>query len=54
MYSFAKKIQFYENMHTTKAQRKMVISPMVDDKAKKLAKDFGIEIYSYTDEVSEV
>lgn len=29
----------------------MVISPMVDDKAKKVAEDLGIEVYSYPEDV---
>lgn len=32
-------------------KRKIVISPMVDEKAIKLAKDLGIEVYSYAEDV---
>jgi hypothetical protein len=31
--------------------RKMVISPMVDDRARPVAQALGIEVYSYADEV---
>jgi len=51
MYIFERKIRFYENHHNRKASRMIVISPMIDDKAKVVAKNLGIEIYSYADDV---
>jgi hypothetical protein len=51
MYIFNRKVAFYEKQHNTKADRKLVISPMVDERAKPIAQDFGIEIYSYADTV---
>ena len=51
MYIFNRKVTFYEKRHGTKADRKLVISPMVDERAKPIAQDFGIEIYSYADTV---
>ena len=51
MYSFWRKKNFYENKHDRKAGRVIVISPMIDDYAKSAAKDLGIEVYGYADNV---
>lgn len=49
MYTFHKKIEFYEKRHAKKANRRIVISPMVAPKAVQVAIDLGIEIYSYAE-----
>ncbi len=49
MYSFDRKVAFYEKRHQRKANRKLVICPMVDDRAKLVANNLGIELYSYAD-----
>jgi len=51
MYIFDRKVAFYEKRHQRKANRKMVICPMVDDRAKPVAQNLGIELYSYADSV---
>lgn len=51
MYIFDRKKEFYEQQHGRKVDRALVISPMIDDKALALAKDLGIETYSYADGV---
>jgi len=51
MYIFDRKVSFYEKRHQRKANRKMVICPMVDDRAKPVAQNLGIELYSYADSV---
>jgi len=51
MYSFWRKKNFYEDKHDRKANRVMVISPMIDDYARSAAKDLDIEIYGYADNV---
>jgi hypothetical protein len=51
MYSFYRKVLFYEKRHQREANRKLVISPMVDERSKPIAEDLGIEIYSYADTV---
>ena len=51
MYSFWRKKNFYENKHDCKAGRVIVISPMMDDYAKSVAKDLDIEVYGYADNV---
>jgi hypothetical protein len=51
MYIFEKKVRFYQRRHQRQADRKLVISPMVAPKAVETAKDLGIEIYSYAEDV---
>jgi hypothetical protein len=51
MHTFARKVAFYEKRHQRQASRRLVISPMVDDRAQTLAKQLGIEVYSYADDV---
>ena len=51
MYAFERKVAFYERHHDRKADRKLVISPMVDPKAQEIAQKLGIEVYSYADSV---
>lgn len=46
MYMFSRKAAFYETKTSRKADQMMVISPMVDKKARQAAKDLGITIYS--------
>ncbi|MBK1703929.1 PD-(D/E)XK nuclease family protein [Halochromatium glycolicum] len=45
MYSFERKARFYEERHQRKAQRLIVISPMVDPRARQVAERLGIELY---------
>jgi len=51
MYTFDRKATFYENRHQRPVTRKIVMSPMVDDRAKPVAETLGIEVYSYADKV---
>jgi hypothetical protein len=51
MYLFDRKVRFYEKRHQQQASRKIVISPMIDDRAKKVAEDLGIETFSYAGDV---
>jgi hypothetical protein len=51
MYSFGRKVDFYAKHEGREISRKIVISPMVDDRAKPVAEALGIEIYSYADSV---
>jgi hypothetical protein len=51
IYIFDRKVAFYEKRHQRKVNRKIVICPMVDDRAKPVAKKLGIELYSYVDGV---
>ena len=51
MYLFQKKAQFYEKRHNRTAKHLIAISPMVDEKALKVARELGIKVYSYADEI---
>jgi len=51
MYAFERKTRFYEKRHHRKASRRLVISPMVDDQAKEVARKLGIEVYTHADDV---
>lgn len=45
MYIFERKARFYEKRHQRTANRLMVISPMIDARARKVAEQLGIETY---------
>ena len=51
MYIFGRKADFYAKNQNRVVNRKIVISPMVDEWAIPVAKSLGIEIYSYADVV---
>ncbi len=52
MVIFERKVRFYEKRHNRKADRTLVISPMVDARARALAIELGIEVYSYAEDVT--
>jgi len=51
MHIFERKARYYESRHQRKADRLIVISPMIDPKAQKLAGRLNIETYSDSEEV---
>ena len=51
IYTFWRKKDFYENKHDRVANRVLVISPMVDGRAMAVAKDLGVEVYGYAEDV---
>lgn len=51
MHMFARKIAFYEKRHQREANRKIVISPMINDYALPVAERLGIELFSYAEDV---
>lgn len=51
IYAFERKIRFYERRHQQTANRKLVISPMVHPRAREIAGNLGIEVYSYAEDV---
>ena len=53
MYIFERKVRFYEKMHQRTANRLIVISPMIDARACKVAERLGIETYGDSTEVRE-
>ncbi|VFM96880.1 MAG: hypothetical protein BECKG1743D_GA0114223_100878 [Candidatus Kentron sp. G] len=46
MHLFERKARFYEKRRGRKADRLMVISPMIDDRAREMGEKLGIEMYS--------
>ena len=54
MYIFERKARFYEKRHQRQANRRIVISPMIDPKAKQVAEQLGIEIYSDSTDVEMI
>jgi hypothetical protein len=54
MYSFGRKVDFYAKHENRIIDRKIVISPMVDNRALPVAKALGIEIYSYAEAVVDL
>ena len=53
MYIFERKARFYEQRHQRKADRLIVVSPMIDARARKVAEKLGIEIFSDSSQVEE-
>lgn len=51
MYIFDRKVNFYMRHAQRTINRKIVVSPMVDNRALPVAESLGIEIYSYADAV---
>ena len=51
VYTFHRKVQFYEKQHDCKATATMVISPMIDRYAQAVAEKLSIEVYSYSEDV---
>lgn len=52
MYLFERKVRFYEKRHQRTASRRIVISPMVDAKARAVAEALDIEVFSDSDSVT--
>lgn len=48
---FERKVKFYEKRHNRRVDKKIAISPMVDDTARELAKKWGIQVYSYVENI---
>jgi hypothetical protein len=54
MYIFERKARFYERRHERKADRLIVISPMIDARARKVGERLGIEMYGDSTEVEAI
>ncbi|MEA5533723.1 PD-(D/E)XK nuclease family protein [Crocosphaera sp. XPORK-15E] len=52
IYTFSRKVEFYQQKYQRSVNRKIVISPMIDPTALPVAESLGIEVYSYADDVS--
>ena len=51
VYLFERKAHFYEKHHNRQATNLIIISPMLDPRAHKVANELGILVYSYADNV---
>jgi hypothetical protein len=51
MYTFSRKVEFYQQKYHRQATRKIVISPMVDSTALPIAENLEIEVYGYAEDV---
>jgi hypothetical protein len=54
MYSFERKARFYERRHQRQANRLIVISPMIEGRARKVAERLGIETYGDSTDVEAI
>jgi len=45
MHTFERKVRFYERRHKRQATRMIVVSPMIDDRARRVGAQLGIEMY---------
>ena len=54
MYIFDRKVAYYEKHHHRTVDRKLVISPMVDQRAIPVAENLGIEVFSYADSIESL
>jgi hypothetical protein len=54
MYIFDRKVAYYEKHHQRTVDRKLVMSPMVDQRAIPVAENLGIEIFSYADSMESL
>ena len=52
MYTFDRKVQYYERRHQRPVRRKLVISPMVHPTARPVAEHLGIEVFSYVEDTT--
>jgi hypothetical protein len=53
MFTFYKKTLFYEKKYHRRGDRLIVISPMVEIKAREAAEQLGIKVYSYAEDIRE-
>ncbi len=54
IYTFERKVQYYQRRHGREVSRKLVISPMVRPEARPVAERLGIEVFGYVEEVSKL
>ncbi|MBR8828578.1 MAG: DUF3782 domain-containing protein [Gomphosphaeria aponina SAG 52.96 = DSM 107014] len=54
IYMFDKKVSFYENHHQKKANRKLVIAPLIYPGVVKIGEKLGIEVYNSVEAVKVI
>lgn len=51
MYTFDRKVRYYERRHQRQVQRKIAVSPMVPQPVRAIAGKLGIEVFGYAEDV---
>lgn len=52
IYTFERKVQYYQRRHGRTVSRKLVISPMVRPEARPVAERLGIEVFGYAEDAT--
>ncbi|GAK48889.1 hypothetical protein U14_00100 [Candidatus Moduliflexus flocculans] len=52
VYTFDRKVKFYERRHQRTATRRLIITPMMRDDARRTALELGIEVFSYAQDAA--
>lgn len=52
MYTFDRKVRFYEQRHQRQVQRKIAVSPMAPPPVRAIAEKLGIEVFGYAEDVT--
>ncbi|MFO1422006.1 MAG: DUF3782 domain-containing protein, partial [Candidatus Competibacteraceae bacterium] len=52
MYTFDRKVRYYERRHQRQVQRKIAVSPMVPQPVRAIAEKLGIEVFGYAEDVT--
>ncbi len=52
VYIFSRKIIFYERLHQCKADRRIIVTPMIREDARRTAAKLNIEVSSYAEDVN--
>lgn len=52
VYTFDRKVKFYERTHQRTATRRLIITPMMRDDARRTAFELGIEVFSYAQDAA--
>ena len=52
VYTFDRKVKFYERRHQRAATRRLIITPMMRDDARRTAVELGIEVFSYAQDAA--
>ncbi len=54
LYTFDRKVKFFEKLEGRRVKRKIIVSPMVAPEALPVAEALGIEVYTYPDYIEEL
>lgn len=52
VYIFSRKVTFYERLHQCKADRRIIITPMIREDGRRTAEKLNLEVYSSTQDVN--